>query len=98
MIILVPSGERVCILGIKRDSPPQWRIGHKYNLVAPERSEKFMRLQCIPQYSYMMRASSTAGGQGETDDAKYLSWKLWTERDTTMIFLLGSKRRTRLLM
>ena len=42
-----------------------------------------------------MMASSTAIGQDETDDAKYLSWKLWTESDMTMIVLLliGSKRR-----
>ena len=73
MIILVPSGERVCIRGIKRDSPPQWRIGHKYNLVAPERSEKFMRLECIPQLRYLMRSSSKSKEQDETDDAKYLS-------------------------
>ena len=45
-----------------------------------------------------MRASSIARGQDENDDAKYLSWKLWTESDMTMIVLLGSKRRTRLLM
>ena len=45
-----------------------------------------------------MMASSTAIGQDETDDAKYLSWKLWTESDMTMIVLLGSKSRTRLLM
>ena len=46
----------------------------------------------------MMRASSTARGQDETDDATYLLWKVWTESDMTMIVLVGSKRRTRLLM
>ena len=47
---------------------------------------------------HMMRASSTSGGQDETDDAKYLSWELWTESDMTMVVLVGRKRRTRLLM
>ena len=31
-------------------------------------------------------------------DAKYLSWKLWTKSDMTMIVLLGSKCCARLLM
>ena len=37
-----------------------------------------------------MRASNTAVGQDETDDAKYLPWKLYTESDMTKIFLLGN--------
>ena len=40
----------------------------------------------------MMRGSSTAGRQDETDDVKYLSWKIWTENDMTVIALLGSKQ------
>ena len=38
-----------------------------------------------------MRASRTARGQDETDDEKYLSWKLWTESDMTTIVLPGNK-------
>ena len=33
---------------------------------------------------------SAAGGQDKTGDAKYLSLKLWTESDMTMIVPLGS--------
>jgi len=56
-----------------------------------------MRLGSVPLQSYTMRASSTAGGQDKTDDAMYLPWKQLTESDMTTI-MLGSKRRTRLLM
>ena len=57
-----------------------------------------MRLGSVPLQSYTMRANSTAGGQDKTDDTKYLPWKLSANSDMTMIVLLGSKRRTRLLM
>ena len=83
--------------GLKRASPRPRRIGHNHDYIAVERSEKFMRLGSVPLQSYTMRASSTAGGQDKTDDAMYLPWKQLTESDMTTI-MLGSKRRTRLLM